>query len=115
MTSPPAVHSGHIATRDQGTVTVKLGDLKALFFVEDLQGNPDRHDEHVPASGDPRGRGARLLEIRFQNGERLIGLTPVYEGGPAILLRQPADTKGNNIRILVNQAAVASIEVRPPP
>ena len=56
----------HLATRDQGTVAVKLGDLKALFFVKDLQGNPEHHDEQVPASGDPRARGARWLEIRFQ-------------------------------------------------
>ena len=105
----------HLATRDQGTVAVKLGDLKALFFVKDLQRDPEHHDEQVPASGDPRARGARWLKIRLQGGERLIGLAPVYDETRLFFFVMPVDTNGNNIRVLVTRAASASIEIRPPP
>src|SRR5262249_60405225 len=99
----------HVATRDQGVVIVKLADLKALFFVKDLQGSADHHDEQTFAPGDPRVRGARLLEIRFRDGERLVGLAPAYSEAPPFFFVVPADATSNNLRILVNRAASESV------
>src|SRR5262245_21830903 len=104
----------HIAPGDRGAVVVKLADLKALFFVKDLQGCPDHHDEPSVAPGDPRARGARLLDIRFRDGERVIGLAPVYSEARQFFFIMPADPKSNNVRILVNRAASEAITLLPP-
>ena len=42
----------HVMTRDQGVVVVTLSDLKALFFVKDLEGNRAYRDQQVIGSTD---------------------------------------------------------------
>src|SRR5688500_18752497 len=65
----------HIRTAAQGTLEVKLTDLKALFFVQDLTGNAKREEALQLAPGDGRARGALPIELEFVDGERLVGLT----------------------------------------
>src|SRR5215213_2996037 len=67
----------HIRT-DNGTLSVKLLDLKALFFVKDLVGDAKRKDGHTVETGDRRKPGARPIEIEFGDGERVVGLTVGY-------------------------------------
>ena len=96
----------HIRT-DSGTLSVKLLDLKALFFVKDLVGDAKRKDADKLQTGDPRQPGARPIEVEFGDGERVVGLTVGYPPQGPFFYMLPVDNRSNNVRILVNQAAVA--------
>jgi hypothetical protein len=97
----------HIRTTDQGTISVKLTDLKALFFVKDLTGDAKRNEGKTLATEDPRARGAVPIEVEFGDGERVVGLTSGYPPQSTFFFVWPVDPRSNNTRILVNQAAVA--------
>jgi Family of unknown function (DUF6982) len=96
----------HIRTVEGGTVSVKLLDLKALFFVKDLTGDAKREEGRMLETADPRARGARPIEVEFGDGERVTGLTAGYPPQGPFFFVLPADARSNNVRILVNQAAV---------
>jgi len=70
----------HVMTRDHGVVLVRLSELKALFFVKDLEGDRTHRDHQVIGSSDPRATGAKRLKITFRDGEQLVALAPTYEG-----------------------------------
>lgn len=80
----------HIRTVEHGTVSVKLIDLKALFFVKDLTGDPKRDEGRMLEIRDPRARGARPIEVELGDGERVTGLTVGYSPqGPSWYPKQP--------------------------
>lgn len=87
-------------------IEVKLAELKALFFVKDLDGNAKRVDGMALESSDTRARGAQPIEVEFADGERIVGLTVRYPPVRPYFYVVPADEGSNNIRILVNKAAV---------
>ena len=91
-----------------------LAELKTLFFfVKDLAGNSDYRDQQVVGSPDRRATGAKRLQITFRDGEQLVARAPTSGAnrGPFFVL--PADPGSNNVPILVNRVAVASIVVLP--
>jgi hypothetical protein len=102
----------HVRTESEGTVPVELKDLKALYFVKDLSGNPGYREHQDPQDGDVRIRGSRMIEIRFSDGEEMGGLTNRYPPTRPFFFVLPMDSKSNNIRILVNKGAIASITER---
>jgi hypothetical protein len=103
----------HVMTRDNGVVLVTLSELKALFFVKDLEGNRMYRDHQVIGPTDRRATGAKRLKITFRDREQLVALAPTYEGTRSFFYVLPADGNSNNIRILVNRKAVDSIVVLP--
>lgn len=103
----------HIRT-DGGAVEVKLAEVKALFFVRDLAGDPARNDAQALAGDDPRQRGATVVEIEFKDGERIVAFTNRFPPRGAFYFVVPVDPASNNSRILVNSAAVASLRQCPP-
>jgi len=105
----------HIRTEDRRTVEVKLTDLKALFFVKDLVGDAARHDGSTLESSDDRARGAYPIELEFSDGERIIGLTVRFPPVRPFFFVLPADVRSNNVRVLVNRAAVKRMAQPPPP
>jgi hypothetical protein len=88
---------------------VTLSELKALFFVKDLEGDRTYRDQQVIGSNDRRATGAKRLKITFRDGEQLVALAPTYEGTRQLFYVLPADPNSNNIRILVNRKAVDSV------
>jgi hypothetical protein len=94
-------------------VEVTLSDLKALFFVKDLTGNAAHQEGNAFADQDIRLKGAKAIEVRFKDKERLIGLTNRYPPLGDFFFMLPADGTSNNIRILVNRAAVTAMGVAP--
>lgn len=102
--------SCHVTTPDQGVVKVNLADLKALFFVKDLVGNPAYDEVKAVEPGDPRTRGARKLEIRFRDGEVMVVLAAGYSDERPYFFVVPADPNANATRILVNRAAVVWVK-----
>ena len=105
----PAKPTFHVRTAHEGVAEVKLADLKALFFVRDLAGNPGRKDAAALEAADARARGAVPIEIEFADGERLVGLTVRYPPVKPYFFILPADSASNNIRILVNRGAVGAM------
>src|SRR5262249_60648040 len=90
-------------------VEVKLPDLKTLFFVQDFSGDSSHNESATIDPGDVRARGLSIIELRFKDGERIVGLTARFPPTRPFFFILPADFASNNIRILVNRAAVASV------
>ena len=103
----PARPTCHIKTPEHGMVKVKLAELKALFFVKDVVGDSAHQEGTTVAPGDARARSFACIELQFRDGERVIGLTARFPPARPFFFVLPADTGSNNIRILVNRAAVA--------
>lgn len=85
---------------------VLLEDLKAVFFVKDFAGDPDRHDL---LQTKPRGHG-RPLEVTFQDGERIAGTSEAYNPARTGFFLFPFDKAGNNIRIFVVNKNVRQVK-----
>jgi hypothetical protein len=90
-------------------VEVAFRDLKALFFVRSLTGDSSYSDGRTLAPGDPRSRGSRLVNLEFEDGEVLTGLVNAYPPARAFFYVNPVDVDSNNIRVLVNRAALTSV------
>ena len=101
-------------TPDLRIVPVPLAELKALFIVKDLAGNSAYVERHAIEPADVRAAGAKRLEIMFTDGECLLVLAPTYDETRPFFFVLPADPSSNNIRILVNRAAIASVRILRP-
>lgn len=88
-------------------VEVKTGDLKALFFVKDYAGNPNRpkSNEFDPAR-PPIGR---KIKVVFRDGEVLVGTTTGYQPGRPGFFLVPADNGSNNERCYIVTVATKEI------
>ena len=112
----PARPTCHIKTVETGKmVVVKLTDVKALFFVKNFAGDSTHQEAAALDPGDARARSISLIEVRFKDGERIVGLTARFPPIRPFFFVLPVDTASNNIRILVNRAAVASVRQPSPP
>lgn len=78
-------------------IPVRLGDLKALFFVKDFDGDPTYRESADAARPSLLGR---RVWVRFRDGERLRGTTPSQDLRGRFFL-VPLDTRSNNRRVFV--------------
>jgi len=106
----PAKPTCHVRPVDGPPQDVKLADLKALFFVRSLEGDPAHEEARAPDPSDARLRGSSRIELRFQDGESMVGLTNRFPPTRPYFFILPIDPHTNNIRVLVNRAAVVSLE-----
>ncbi len=111
----PSRDTCHVRAVDGVMHAVRLAELKALFFVKSLDGNPAHDEAMTVAPADPRTRGAHLVEVRFKDGERLVALANRYPPTGMFFFLVPVDPASNNIRVLVNRTQLASIEKLTPP
>jgi hypothetical protein len=96
----------HIAQEGGGEpVEVEIARLKALFFVKSLEGN---RDYEADQEAERAGLGRRI-EVRFKDGETLIGYTSGYSAERDVFFVFPGDAKVNNERVLVVTAATEEI------
>ena len=95
----------HIALEDGSVTKVSIADLKAVFFVRDMEGHPDRQDRY---EDDIRGAG-RKLQVTFEDGEVIVGFSSVYKPDRQGWFMVPADNQSNNLRIFVVNSAVAEV------
>lgn len=88
-------------------VEIRTKELKALFFVKDFEGKPDRVEkkEFDPAH-PPAGR---RITVKFKDGESLVGTTTGYQPGRPGFFLVPADTDSNTERAFVVAAATKEI------
>lgn len=106
MDVDPTRPTFHVRTVQGTTEEIKLSDLKALFFVRSLEGNPQRAESKELNPGDQRARASSLISIQFADGETIRGLTIRYPPNRPYFFVVPVDPGSNNIRILVNKSAV---------
>ena len=107
----PMKDSFHVSEADTpaGTkpVEVRTKDLKALFFVKDLAGNPEYHErKEFDPSRPPAGR---RIKVVFNDGEVLVGTTTGYQPGRPGFYLIPADQESNNERCYIVTAATREI------
>lgn len=100
----------HLRPAEGPAIQVNLSDLKALFFVRDLEGNPARDDQQTLDPDDPRSRGSVIVRLGFADGETITGLTISWPPRKQFFFVVPVDTGSNNVRILVNRDAVIAME-----
>ena len=85
---------------------VLLVELKALFFVKDLRGNPN-YQERV-GEGSRAGMGRRVRVV-FKDGEQLEGTTQGYQPGRPGFFLVPLDPESNNERCFVVSSSTQSV------
>ena len=86
---------------------VLIRDLKAVFFVRDLVGNPARQDDQkFPPGAATTGS---QVEVRFRDGEVMVGTadSPITDPQGFVLI--PADPGSNNLRVYVVAAATKAV------
>jgi hypothetical protein len=86
-------------------ITVSLAHVKALFFVNDLDGDP----VHVVRESSSPERGRRV-EVTFLDGEVLSGTTLNYSLEAAGFFVTPVNGTGNNLLIFVASGAVRHVK-----
>jgi len=111
MDLDPAKPSFHLRPAEGGKAhEVRLDDLKAIFFVRSFEGNPQRKEVRTLDPGDVRARGSTTVSFMFEDGEIIVGLAIRYPPIKPFHYIVPADPGSNNMRILINQAAVKSMQ-----
>ncbi len=86
---------------------LQLRDLKAIFFVKDFAGNPERQESTCLTSG----AHGRKLEVTFSDGEKLAGTTEAYNPKKTGFFMFPADAASNNTRIFVVNKNVRGVKI----
>jgi Family of unknown function (DUF6982) len=94
---------------EHGVESVKISDLKAVFFVRDLEGDPSRRDKNEFDGAKPVI--GRKIRVQFDDGEVLVGTTQGYQPGRVGFFVAPADPKANHERCFVVTAATLQVEL----
>jgi hypothetical protein len=88
-------------------VDVVVSELKAVFFVKDYAGDPQRNDSQ---EFDPSQRAmGRKIRVRFKDGEEIVGTTQGYQPNRPGFFIVPADPGSNNERCYVVTAATQEV------
>jgi hypothetical protein len=95
----PAREGFHVQTPEGEVVALVQSDLKALYFVRDLAGDPTRR---VSNCFDPtRPVAGRRIQVVFEDGEVMAGTTQGYQPNRPGFFVFPVDTSCNNERCFV--------------
>jgi hypothetical protein len=92
---------------------IHLKQLKAVFFVDDLNGNPDRRDIPGFLLGPGETSLGKKVAIRFTDRELIFGYTLAYSRDRSGFFLTPADPGSNNLRIYVLHHAAVEVKVGP--
>jgi hypothetical protein len=98
-TSKAHLHLSDDAASD--SLFVQISQLKALFFVREFDGDPNRIDRNE----FPGATHGRKVEVTFSDGEVLVGTTLGFRGPEHPFFVHPADIASNNLRVFVTPAA----------
>ncbi|MBK6485774.1 MAG: hypothetical protein IPF98_02655 [Gemmatimonadetes bacterium] len=99
----------HLREGEGAMTQVRLDELKALFFVKSLDGDPKHVEGQEIEPVDPRLRGSHLVDVTFGDGEKIRGLCTRYPPQTTYFFLVPVDSTSNNVRILVNGAAMQGV------
>lgn len=100
-----------VLDREGRAVTVPFQEIKAVFFVKEFDGNPQRPERKVFLS---RPRLAGLwVRMSFKDNEVMEGLLPnnLLEIDPEGFVVTPSDLYSNNLKMFVPRSALDAISV----
>ena len=96
----------HLAEKTSSeTREIEIAELKGIFFVKTFEGNP-AHQERKDL--DRAGLGKRI-QVKFKDGEELIGYTSGYSPDRAGFFVFPSDPDSNNEKVFVITAATQNV------
>lgn len=105
----PAKDHFHLTAENEAAgakpIDVRVGDLKALFFVKTFAGDPAHQEANDPAGAGP----GRKIRIVFKDGEILVGTTQGYDRTRPGFFVIPSDRGSNNERCFVVAAATREV------
>lgn len=102
----------HVYTNNdkiEGTL-VYIDELKALFFVKTLEGNP-QYEDPIFSKEAIKCLAGMKLKIHFKDGEVMYATTEGYSPARKGFFVFPVDRKCNNEKVYVNTTSTNSIEV----
>jgi len=98
----------HLQQVGGGQIEVHIEDLKAIFFVKNYEGTKD----HKKAYDDKVPGGGRKIQVKFLDGETIVGYTTGYSPDRPGFYIVPADLRENNERIFVVKTATEKVEMQ---
>ncbi len=97
----------HDAADAGDPMEIRIKDLKALFFVKDFQGDRNyKEKKQAPEGKKPPGR---LIEVRWKDGEVIVGTTTGYDPQRAGFFLFPVDPQWNNDKVYIVSASVDKV------
>ena len=93
--------------RSAQAAAVDFAELKAVFFVKDYDGDPERRDDY--SFEETKGHG-RKATVTFLDGETIVGYTMGYHPNRPGFFLVPADESSNNARVFIINSAVKEIQ-----
>lgn len=90
---------------------VSLREIKSLYIVKSLKGDPTRRDLRFYSNGPDLG--SVWVEVRFNDNEVIEGLienSVEHLIGEGLILR-PSDPGSNNLALYINKAAISGYRV----
>src|SRR5262249_14198433 len=98
---PTRPHFHIHGVKDGKTVLVSQSELKALFFVRNLEGDPHRVDIPAFTRGPAENAYGRKIAVRFPDNELICGYSVAYSTAREGFFMSTMDALGNNDRIYV--------------
>lgn len=103
----PTKDSFHVQTDEGDVIDIRLRDLKSVFFVRDLVGDPERKTvNEFDVNATMTGRKIRVV---YFDGEELVGTTQGYSPERPGFFVLPADRGSNNQRVFVVASATSDV------
>ena len=99
--------------RGGDVVELRFKQLKALFFVKALEGDPARQDVRGFVHGPAETQQGKKIAVRFRDAELLCGYTLSWSPDREGFFMFPADANSNNQRIFVITASTLEIKAGP--
>lgn len=100
----------HICDTSKNEHLVSVSDLKAVFFVTSLEGDPSYRERK---GFHKKRKKYKKVMVEFSDGELLFGFTdPKYTGDGPGLFMFPGDPNSNNIKVFIVRAATKRVRVR---
>jgi len=96
----------HLNHLDGKIEEVDVEEIKALFFVKDVEGNKN----YAEAYNDIIHGGGKRIAVEFNDGETMVGYVLGYSPDRQGFMMSPADLGSNNERIFVVKSATKSIK-----
>ena len=100
----------HLLPSEGGGIptTIRLEDLKALFYVKDY-GAMRRQVDRAKRFGGTVPPGQRTI-VEFRDGEKIWGYTEEYAADSRGFFFIPADPQENNTRVFIVNSSVKQIQ-----